>query len=317
MAECLSENLYEPLFFGISKKGRWQLLEGPHGQEVVPDSGGPPLSAEVLEAIERCDLLFPVLHGPYGEDGTIQGFFEMLGKPYAGCGHRTSALSMDKVLTKALAEREGLPVKPFLAVREEEWRRCREALFQKIVKKLRFPVFVKPSHYGSAIGVARVEGEEALEEAFRKAFCYDDSVIIEEGVLSPREMEFALFGNDRIRLFPPGEVLTGGAVYDYEAKYGEGGFGASPVAELPEEKVREGMGLARSAFEAVGGRGFARVDFFLDGEGKFWFNEINPIPGFTEISLFPKICEAHGVPGKKLIDWLIILGLHKERKARR
>ncbi len=291
VASSLSPDLYEVKRLTIHKEGGWE----------------PP---DWLPLLESCDVVFPVLHGPCGEDGTIQGFFEMMGFPYVGCGHRASAIAMDKALTKELALLNGVRTLPFVKVKKGQWGRC---LKNRVLEELAFPVFVKGVHLGSSIGVVKVLRRSELDDAVRQVFDHDDALIVEQGIIG-REMEFAALGD---RIFPPGEVLARGEFYDTEKKYGAGGFPTTADPDLPEELVKMGQDLALKAFQAIGGEGMARIDFLLDASGRFWLNEINPIPGFTPISLYPRICERHGYPPARLVDELIVHALSRSRERAR
>lgn len=309
---------YDIVDFGISKQGSWltgkdvlSQLDKRAGQEKITHQKVA-IPSEVLEKLLSCDIFFPVLHGTFGEDGTIQGFFEILGKPYVGCDHRSSAICMDKTMTKKLVLEQGIDTSPFVNFSFTEWKSNESAIRDSIRKKLIYPLFVKPTHLGSSVGVTKILNENELTAAVDKAFDVDTQIVVENGIVG-REIEFAVLGNDHITVFPPGEILTKGAVYDYDAKYGPDGIQAVPCAVLSQELKEKGMVLAKRAFIATGCQGMARVDFFLDSCGKFWFNEINTIPGFTAISLYPQICREGGIPIAKLVDRLIILALQRKR----
>lgn len=309
----LNPELYDVACFGITKEGGWisgptamqQLEAGVKIEEI--------LQPEILQELSSCDVLFPVLHGPMGEDGTIQGFFEMIGKPYVGCDHRSSALCMDKALTKKLMLLNGIAIVPFVDFSRFEWKKNREKYLKTISEQLTLPFFVKPLHLGSTVGVKKVESMEKLEAAIEAAFAVDSHILVENG-LKVREIEFALLGNGWVTALPPGEVCTEGKLYDYEGKYG--GAKAAPFkpkAELSPELIQEGMFLAQAAYKAAGCSGFARVDFFLDEKDKYWLNEINPIPGCTPTSAYPRICEANGITGQLLVDRLVTYALDSRR----
>lgn len=320
IVSAFDRNLYNMEFFAITKEGHWlhgeaaeNYLQGGQAPRGIKES----ISSEVLSKLQQCDVLFPILHGPYGEDGTIQGFFEMLRKPYVGCCHRSAAIAMDKVATKELAAANKVPIVDYIQVSRYEWKEGPGKVLEAILDKLFLPLFVKPTHLGSSIGVSRVVKEEDLREAVEKAFNYDDKILIETEIIG-REIEFAVLGNaGKEKVFSPGEVIAKGQVYTYEAKYGPQGISVNPVADLPSEKIEEGIALAKKAYQAIGCRGMSRVDFFLDKKGKFWLNEINPIPGFTVNSLYPLMCQKNGLEYAKLLDALIILGLEAHRQSSR
>lgn len=317
VAAGLRSDLYEVEYFAISKKGTWiagfaahkylydpVLHDGSFGEQVI--------SHEVFMRLADCDIAFPVLHGPFGEDGTLQGFLDILGIAYVGCSHSASAVCMDKVLTKQLVGLHGIATAEFLSFSFYEWKTQKKELLQKISASLPFPLFIKPVHLGSALGVSKVDTLEDVSYAIQKVFEMDTHVIVERG-LSMRELEFAVIGNDQVEVFPPGEILSDGLFYDYECKYGSNSTKVNPQAELPLDLIEKGKAIAKQAYKLVGGAGMARIDLFLDEEQKFWLNEINPIPGFTKNSLYPKMCEVHGLPISDLLDRLIILGLQRKR----
>lgn len=319
--QSLNSEYYDVQLFGISLDGKWVT-----GNAVLPEKAdltneikvpkeAEALSAQVVTELTACDILFPVLHGPNGEDGTIQGFFEMLDKPYVGCDFRSAAISMDKAISKILVLLEGVPTSPFVSFRIDEWQSHPQDLITQMKEELRLPVFVKPVHLGSTIGVKRVEKWEELTKAVHAAFKVDSRILVENGI-EMREIEFAVMGNGKeVYTFPPGEIFTQGKVYDFQSKYGQDAIDVDPQAKIPEHKVNEGMELAKRAYKAVGCNGMARVDFFLDNHGKFWFNEVNPIPGFTRMSLYPQICRQNGLDSGSLMDRLIVLALHRKRKG--
>ena len=311
----LNPDIYHVVPFGIAKSGKWVSEPGlPNHLGTIPELDETALlSPEVLEKINICDLFFPVLHGPFGEDGTIQGFFEMLGKPYVGCGHQACAVAMDKALVKKLMLLNGIATSPFCDFSARDWKEFPAIILDQIEKQLSFPLFVKPVHLGSSVGITKVTKKEELIPAIELAFRHDFHVLVENGIQG-RELEFAVQGNDSIKAYPPGEVLTNGNVYDYISKYGVEGTPTTPQAELGPELIEEGIYAAEMAYKAAGCAGMARVDFFLDQQNKYWLSEINPIPGFTSISLYPQICAVQGLPGRALMDRLIILALHKKRE---
>jgi UDP-N-acetylmuramate--alanine ligase len=320
ICHCVSHELYDVQHFGITKQGQW-IVGGDSMQrlkEFLKDGAANPIEPivdhEVLKELLNCDVLVPVFHGPYGEDGIIQGFFDTLDKAYVGADHTSAAICMDKAMTKYLMQVQGIPTLPFIALDHEAWKQDSTHWLQQIEQKLAFPVFVKPVHLGSTVGVQKVDQKSELKESIQKAFQFDYKLIVEQGIANPREIEFAVLGNENAHAFPPGEILTNGKVYDYDAKYGPNGIKAVPRADLPEQKIQEGMELALKAYKAVGCTGMARVDFFLDATQKFWLNEINPIPGFTPNSLYPKMCEVNGIPGNELLDRLIQLALERKRR---
>jgi len=320
---ALRQEYYDVEQFGITRQGTW--LHGKGARKILENKEEPKqsskISAEILTNLLQCDILFPVLHGTCGEDGTIQGLFDVFSKAYVGSDHRSSAISMDKVLAKRLVLDAGIAALPFVSFNRYEWDTKQEDLIKKINQELTYPVFVKPIHLGSSIGVHKVLDSTTLSQAVMESFRFDTHLVVENGIENMREIEFSLLGNDKVTVFPPGEIYTGGHVHDYDSKYGLNPTKAAAefetIAKLSEEKIAEGMALAKAAYQTIGCDGMARVDTFLDSKGKFWFNEINPIPGFTKYSLFPLMCAANGLPLTDLIDRLVILGLQRRRRLDR
>lgn len=312
--DSMNKDYYDISMFGITKDGRWSIL--PSFPTVRALEEGTLLNESIIKEMSKCDVMIPALHGPYGEDGTIQGFFDILDLAYVGCSHRASAIAMDKAVTKRIMIFNGIPTAPFLEVKHNQWLREPDHVKELVAEQLRYPVYVKPVHLGSSVGVSRVADASQLASAIENAFKHDYKIIIENEIVG-REIEISVFGNDHIYVFPPGEILRdGNKTYSYEAKYGNNSFETAIVADLPKHVVEEGMFLAEKAFEAIEGAGLARVDFFVDRDQKIWFNEINPIPGLTPISLYPKMCEAHGVAAGPLFDKLISLGLQRKRSQK-
>jgi len=263
------------------------------------------------------DVVFPVLHGTFGEDGTVQGLLELAGLPYVGAGVLASAVGMDKDVQKRLFEQAGLPVVPFLAVRRQEWERERPAILKLIKKKFRFPVFVKPATLGSSVGMTRVKAASELAAAMDLAAEFALKIIVERAV-SAREIEVSLLGNEEMRASIPGEIVPHREFYDYAAKYLEEGTRLEIPARLSKQQIAKFQEYAVRAFRAIDGAGMARCDFFLERRtGKIYVNELNTIPGFTAISMYPKLWEASGLPYPKLIDRLIELALELHREKAR
>jgi len=309
----LNRDLYDLDCFKISLDGRFQRAN--QALEVVEEAASI-MDAPVLQALLACDIFIPVLHGPYGEDGMVQGFLDTLQKPYVGCDVRACALAMDKALSKSIALQNAIATTPFVAFGAVEWQETQKAILSQIKEKVPFPAFVKPSHLGSSVGVAKVESVAELIEACDRAFQYDTHVVVEQGIVHPREIEFAVLGNARIEIPPPGEILADGKIYSYDAKYSPTGFAVTYAADLSDELIREGRLLAERIYRAIGCQGLSRVDFFLDQNNKYWFNELNPLPGFTSISLYPKIWANQMAP-TKLMDSLLILALQRHREGQK
>lgn len=265
-----------------------------------------------LQEPVQIDVAFAVLHGPYGEDGTIQGHFEMLGLPYIGSGVVASAIGMDKTLMKTALTAAGIPVGPYLALSPTKWRSDRESCLAQITAQLRFPLFVKPARGGSSVGIVRITEPAGLAAAIEAAQHYDPKVIIEEGITGAREVECAVLGpraaGGRPRTSLPGEIVvhTDDAFYDFNAKYlPEGQVELLAPTQLSAELAAEVQSLAVRSFEALGCEGLARVDTFITAEGQVLVNEVNTMPGFTALSMFPSLWEASGLSYRELITDLI------------
>jgi len=304
----------------IDKAGRWLLQDGeeprPAGGEPVflapvPGDGGRLRRLADARELARPDVFFPVLHGPYGEDGTVQGLFELAAVPYVGAGVAASAASMDKAMMKALFARAGLPQVDYRVLLRRD-----DALEARCIEELGLPVFVKPANLGSSVAVAKVKAEGELGPALDAAFAYDRKVVVERGVLA-REVEVSVLGNEAPEASLPGEILPDREFYDYDSKYSpESRTELVIPARLDLPATAEVRGLGVAAFLAVDAAGFARVDFFLEREtGRFLVNEINTIPGFTSISMYPKLWAASGIPYPALLARLVALGV--ERHAAR
>ncbi len=278
-----------------------------------PDAVPPSLMRLPPGRFDGIDLAFPIVHGETGEDGTLQGFFETLGIPYAGSDVAGSALGMNKAAFKARMREAGLPVPRSVAVDAAAWETGAGSVADGVAARLRLPLFVKPSSGGSSLGVTKVKAWEDLGTAVRAALAYDRTVLVEEGI-DAREVECAVLGNDEPEASGCGEIVPGREFYDYEDKYISGGARLLVPAPLPAEVADEVRGIARRAFALAGCAGFARVDFFVEkGTGRVLLNEINTLPGFTAISMFPKLWDEAGVPLGELLDR--IAGLAFERRG--
>ncbi len=258
------------------------------------------------------DVVFPLLHGPRGEDGTAQGLFELAGVPYVGAGVAASAVGMDKILMKNLFMQAGLPVAPFMALTRAEWRRDAAAVAARVAGTVGYPLFVKPANMGSSIGISRVADPDGLSRALEAAARYDRRLLAERGVRDPRELECGVLGNDEPAVSVVGEIgVRDAAFYDYDAKYQPGASDLIIPADLPAELAARIQDAARRAFLAVDGAGMARVDFLLGADGDLYVSEINTIPGFTPTSMFPLLWGASGLPYPDLIDRLVALALER------
>ena len=332
--DALDPDRTEAVPIGIGRDGRWHLLPSPPAlpsetgrmPEVTDDDGtAVELSGgaghELVAADgsrEPIDVVFPVLHGPFGEDGTVQGLLELAGVPYVGAGVLASALGMDKAVQKPLFLQAGLPVGPYEAVHETEWRDDPESVAAS-ADALGYPLFTKPSTLGSSVGVMKVRSTEELSAGLDEAFRYARTAVVEAAAEGAREIECAVLGNDDPVASVAGEIVPEGHdFYDYDAKYlDEHGARLLIPADLPPEVLEEIQRLSVAAFRTIRCAGMARVDFFLLGDGELWINEINTIPGFTSISMYPKLWEASGVPYRELVDRLLDLAVERHEAERK
>ena len=276
-------------------------------------------SFEEWSRLEDIDVVFPLTHGTGGEDGTLQGYLEILGLPFVGSAATASAVSMDKIHMKYAFAAAKLPMVDFVPVLEHDWNNDRERIVRAVTNALRLPYFVKPANGGSSAGVTKVKNDAELGTAMEHAFRFDDRVLIERGV-DAREIEVSILGNETAEASVPGEIIAGHDFYDYSDKYLDDKSQLVIPAKLPTATTAEVRRLALAAFKAVGAAGFARVDFFLErGTNRLFLNEINTIPGFTSISMYPKLWEATEVKYSRLIERLIALGIERStaRGARR
>ena len=342
--KALDPEKYELVPVGITPEGRWRvgskalgLLAGAagdnlaqrtaplqtvleEGRAVTPsvDPTGPKLlpiakSSGAVNSRPEVDVIFPILHGTFGEDGTIQGLLELADVPYVGAGVLASAAGMDKDVMKRLFRDAGLPVVPWEMVLRKEWEDDPAGVRRKIKRRLRFPLFVKPANLGSSVGITKVHSPEELQAAMDLAAQYDRKILVEKAV-NAREIECAVLGNDTPEASLPGEIVPVNEFYDYEAKYVKEGSKLLIPARLSRRQIKRVQELAVRAFKAIDGAGMGRVDFLLDRKnGKLFLLEINTIPGFTSISMYPKLWEATGVPYSKLLDRLVELALERHR----
>ncbi|HUK93567.1 MAG TPA: D-alanine--D-alanine ligase family protein [Gaiellaceae bacterium] len=306
--EALDPERYETVTVEIGRDGRWQLGSGSDGGSVAETLPVP--TEKVPATLGEVDVVFPVLHGPFGEDGTVQGLLELAGVPYVGAGVLGSALAMDKDVFKAVMRDRGIPVTRNITLRRG----------QTPENPFGYPVFVKPARLGSSVGITKVLAEDGLAAAVELAFRHDEKVLVEEFV-SGVEVECGVLGNDEPLASLPGEIvshgLTGADWYDFSAKYDEGGMDLVVPPRLPQDTIERIQELAVRAF--VGGEceGMARVDFFVRDDGEVLLNELNTIPGFTATSVYAKLFEASGIPYPELVDRLIQLALERhERRSR-
>jgi D-alanine-D-alanine ligase len=310
----------------ITRQGLWKPVAAP-AMDIRTLEAGPAFSFLPWQAGPAgdgparlrpfADIYFPVLHGPFGEDGTIQGLLEMAGVPYVGAGVTGSALGMDKVLAKSVLRDHGLPVVPYEVVRETEWAKDPGAVLRRLRRALPLPVFVKPSNLGSSVGITKVGDRSALPAALETAFRYDGTVLVEKGIAG-RELELSVLGNEEPEASLPGEIIPFREFYDYADKYLDGKTRFAIPATLPARTAAKVRALGVAAYKALAAAGMARVDFFLEkGTNRLYVNEINTIPGFTEISMYPKLWAVSGLPFPRLLERLVELGFdrHRRRKA--
>ncbi|MGN0659210.1 MAG: D-alanine--D-alanine ligase family protein [Emergencia sp.] len=310
--EAINRDKYQVVAIGITRKGRWKLFRG---ETAAIADGSWESDAEEIQPSDiknLADFALPILHGPYGEDGTIQGLFEMLDMPYAGCGVLSSALCMDKVSAKRIFEREGLPTSRYCLVYGEDVSEDIEAVMDMVEREIPYVMFVKPSNMGSSVGISKVRNRSELADALVLAAKYDRRIIVEEGI-SCREVETGVLGNRNLEVAAVGEIRASLDFYDYTAKYSDDvGTEISVPADLPKETYERIRTLAKRAFMALDCSGFARVDFFVDKDtGEIYINEINTIPGLTKYSMFPTMWKEMGVSFPDLIERIVDLGYER------
>lgn len=332
----LDKNKYEVVPIGITREGGWLLgteparlmaaeqpvnhetttavtLTGdPRLRRLIPLEGGAPLQDN-----GALDVIFPVLHGPYGEDGTLQGLLDMANFPYIGCGVLGSALGMDKEKMKIVFQAVGLPGVDYVVYRRNEWERSPTTIMDAIEQRLGYPCFIKPVNLGSSVGINKAHDRAELAHAISVAAEYDRKIIIEHGI-NCRELECAVLGNDEPLASVVGEVIASNEFYDYNAKYIDNKSQVIIPADIPQATAEEVRRQAVTAFLALDLSGLARVDFFLEKEsGQVYINEVNTMPGFTRISMYPKLWEASGLTYSQLLDRLIDLAIERHQDKQR
>lgn len=309
---AVKKEKYELIYLGITKEGEWKIFDGTV-EEIENGSWiekAEPFNPGKLK--EVIDFALPIMHGPYCEDGKIQGFFEMMDIPYGGCGVLASAVAMDKLLAKDVFEKNGLPICRHVAVMKSEYEKNPQGVLNEVEKKLGYPSFVKPANMGSSVGISKAADRGELEKALALALQYDKRVIVEE-YINCRELETGILGNEEPKAAEVGEILPSAEFYDYTAKYLDGGASKLCIpADISPEMRKQIREYACKAYAAIDGEGFARVDFFIDRDtGKLYLNEINTIPGFTNFSMFPLLWEAAGVKYPDTIERIIKLGYER------
>lgn len=308
---AMNREKYDLVFIGITREGKWMRYDGP----VENIENGSWIHTAVPFAVgclaDEIDFALPIVHGPYCEDGKLQGLLEMMDIPYGGCGVLASAAAMDKAIAKDIFIQHGIPVCRHIFVTREQVEKSGPQIAMEVEATVGYPCFVKPANMGSSVGISRATDYTTLMAALEEAVKYDKRIIIEESV-NCRELETAVVGNAYPRVGAVGEIVTGSAFYDYKAKYIDGKSAMCIPADIPKDLYQEIQQLAIKAYKAIDGEGYARVDFFLDRDtGKLFINEINTIPGFTKYSMFPLLCKEAGIEYDKLLERIIELGYER------
>lgn len=325
-------NYYEVQPIYITKKGDWLkgalLSEAPQSSKQLElvesteatwsfDDNSPSTGVKINpgEIKEENTIVFPVLHGPNGEDGTIQGFLEMLDMPYVGCGVSASATGMDKMMSKQLFQQAGIPQVPYVAFDSREWRLSSQELLQRCEGSLLYPMFVKPANMGSSVGISRVTNASELETAVELALKYDRRIVVEQGI-SAQECEVAILGNDDAHVSVVGHLVKEQEFYDYDEKYVNNTIEMEIPAKIPEAVASKIQEYALKGFRALDGKGLARADFFVTVNHDVYINEINTMPGFTQYSMYPNLWAETGLNQRDLVEELLQLALrsHAEKK---
>jgi D-alanine-D-alanine ligase len=318
VARALDPAKYEVVPVGITTDGRWLLAGDAQrmlaaGREALPAAfvvEGDLVPVPTASRTGEVDVVIPLLHGPYGEDGTVQGVLELAGLPYVGAGVLASAIAMDKIAMKQMFVGAGLPTARGLPLRDGQ---DVDDFVARVEAELAFPCFVKPANMGSSVGVSKVRTRAELRDAIAVAFSYDEWLLAEE-MVPGREIEVGILGDDPPVASLPGEVVPAADFYDYADKYEDGKAELRAPAPLPADQIAEVQGLAVRAFEACRGEAMARIDFFLRPDGVFVVNEVNTIPGFTPISMYPRLWEVSGVPYADLLDRLVDLAIARSQR---
>ncbi|MFL6189166.1 MAG: D-alanine--D-alanine ligase family protein [Actinomycetes bacterium] len=322
--EALDPDRFEVVPIAITRAGAWLLpdrspLELTASDGALPEveAAGTELAVRPEQGVGGVDVVFPILHGPFGEDGTVQGLFELADLPYVGSGVLASALAMDKVMAKVVLAQAGLPQAPYLVVPERDWRADPDRVAAEVGGRLAYPVFTKPARLGSSIGISKVKTPDGLAAGLADAFAHDTKALVEQGVVA-RELECGVLGNDAPEASVVGEVVPGHEFYDFEAKYLDESLKLEIPAPVPgavRDRVRE---LSLRAFQALDCEGFARVDFFYEeATGRVLLNEVNTIPGFTPKSMFPMLWAASGLSYPDLVARLVDLAVERHAARRR
>ncbi|MFH0800406.1 MAG: D-alanine--D-alanine ligase family protein [Pseudomonadota bacterium] len=320
---ALDKGKYDVIPIGVTKDGRWFAGEGVMGD--LKGGKTPPAEAEVsilpepsrkglfnLKSgkITPIDVIFPVLHGTYAEDGTMQGLFDLAQIPYVGAGVLGSSVGMDKIVQKDIVKQASINVAPAIWFLSKEFAEDQEKIIEETEKKISYPCFVKPANSGSSVGISKAHDRRELVSSIKDALRYDRRVLVEKGIENAHEVEVSILGNDSPKASCVGEIIPSNEFYDYDAKYVDGKSRTEIPAELPEKLSSEIQRMAMRAYRALDCSGMARVDFLVKGDA-IYYNELNTIPGFTSISMYPKLMEASGTSYSKLLDDLIALAAER------
>ncbi len=305
---ALDKKKYKIVLVGLTKEGRW--LKGESAKKLLAGKKVKEKGEFVPTFLKPIDVFFPVLHGPFGEDGTIQGFFETLKKPYVGANVLGSAIGIDKIVQKIIWRNYHLPVVKFQWFLYKDWLKNKKKLIQQIEKELKYPCFVKPVNAGSSIGISKAHNRQELLKAVNLASKYDHKILIEKAVKNVTEVEVSVLGNNQVKASCVGEIIPSNEFYDYEAKYVDDKSLTLIPAKISKKLSKDIQKLAVQAYKLVDCQGMARVDFLLSGQ-KIYLNEINTIPGFTSISMYPKLWQKSGLSYVKLLDKLINLAIKR------
>lgn len=329
--KSLSKKLYDIVPIAVTKDGRWlsssnalqmlaesdkNLVTAPE-RTIIPNpttQGLVTIKNAAPKAIRSLDVIFPLIHGPLGEDGSLQGLLELADIPYVGAGVLGSATGMDKAVMKRLFIVAGLPVGEFISFVKAEWKRDRTTVLKEL-KQLNYSLFVKPANMGSSVGISKVHNDKQLKVAIKLAFSYDRKIVVEKAMKGARDIECAVLGNDFPKASIPGEIVSSNEFYDYDAKYVDGKSQAVIPAKLSKAQIKRIQEMSISAFQALDLSGMARVDFLIHGN-KIWINELNTIPGFTSISMYPQLWEASRLPYTQLLDKLLELAIERHKQKR-
>lgn len=325
----IDKNKYNVYTIGITKDGKWMYYEG--NEENIKNGKWIDLADKSVEINllpagnkeigltfedgrhENIDVLFPVLHGPYGEDGTIQGLFEISQIPYVGCGVLASSVGMDKLICKKVFSQIGLPQVDYTYTNKWSFNKDSQGELNSIESTLNYPIFVKPANLGSSVGISKANNRQELLDGINEALKYDSRIVLEQGI-DAKEIEVSVLGNEDVKASIAGEIKPAKDFYDYEDKYINGASTYEIPAKISEENMESIRNMAIEAFKGIDGKGLSRVDFFIDkNNGEIYINEINTLPGFTNISMYPKMWEVSGLSYSDLIDELISLAVDAKK----